>query len=355
MMDYSSRPMIVYWELTQACGLACRHCRADAMTLPDPRELSTTQGKRILAQIAAFGDPRPHVIFTGGDPLRRADLYELMDEAGYLGLKVSVTPAATSKLTHDVIRKMKKHGLQSLGLSLDGSSAERHEAVRGVKGCFEITLDAARTASELGVPVQINTLVSAETEDDLPAIYGLLKSLDVMRWSLFFLIGVGRGRVLTPVSPANGEAIMTWVHHLSEVAPFAIKTTEAPSYRRIALQLMRLAGRSAEEIKRTPVAHGFNIRDGNGVVFVSSTGEIYPSGFLPLSGGNVRTDSLGNVYRSSPLFKSLHNPGEFKGKCGRCEYRRICGGSRARAYAQTGDPLESDPFCSYEPGTLAPA
>jgi len=341
--------MLVYWEMTQACGLACRHCRADAMTQPHPRELNHAESKNLLRQVAAFGSPTPHLILTGGDPLQRADLYTLIDDAVELGLEVSITPSATNNLTRDVIAQLHQHGIQSLGLSLDGSSAARHEAVRGVPGCFDWTIRAAREAAEFEMPIQVNTLVAEETADDLPAIYELLKTLKVMRWSLFFLISVGRGKVLQAVSPARGEEIMNWVYDLAPVAPFAIKTTEAPSYRRIALDRMRAEGIAPDEIKRTSVYHGFGIRDGHGIMFVSNTGDIYPAGFLPLTLGNVRQDRLAETYRDHPMFRSLHNPNEFKGKCGRCEHRIICGGSRARAFAYTGDALESDPFCPYEP------
>jgi radical SAM protein with 4Fe4S-binding SPASM domain len=203
------------------------------------------------------------------------------------------------------------------------------------------------------MPVQVNTLVSQETADDLPAIYALLKTLKVMRWSLFFLIAVGRGRMLQPVSPERGEEWMHWVYDLAQVAPFAIKTTEAPSYRRVALNRMREDGWTASEIERTPVYRGFGIRDGHGIMFVSNQGDIYPAGFLPLAIGNVRENHLVDVYRDSPMFRALHTPSQFKGKCGQCEYRALCGGSRARAFAYTGDPLASDPFCSYEPRNLS--
>jgi radical SAM protein len=339
--------MLVYWEMTQACGLACRHCRAEAIATPHPNELDHADSLELLGQIAAF-DPKPHLILTGGDPLRRADLYELIDEARALGLTVSITPSATQELTPAVLKKLRDRGIESLGLSLDGSSAARHEAVRGVAGCFDSTIRAARTAAALGMPIQINTLVSEETVDDLPAIYELLQKVRVMRWSLFFLIAVGRGKVLQPISPERGEELMNWVYDLTLTAPFAIKTTEAPYYRRIAINRMKADHWTAEQIERTSVYRGFGIRDGHGIVFVSNTGDIYPAGFLPLTAGNVRTDQLAHVYRRSPLFQALHSPNEFHGKCGQCDYRTLCGGSRARAFAHTGDPLASDPLCPYQ-------
>jgi radical SAM protein len=348
--DYSRNPIIVYWEMTQACALACRHCRAEAVSTPHPDELSHAESKTLLRQIAAFDKPLPHLILTGGDPLRRPDLYNIIEEAHMLELTVSITPSATADLTLDVLAKLKEHGIESLGLSLDGSTAARHEAVRGVEGCFDWTINAAKAAGQLGLPIQINTLVSQETLDDLPAIYELLKTFPVMRWSLFFLIAVGRGKELQPVSPEQGEECMNWVYDMSSTAPFAIKTTEAPSYRRIALNRMRASGKTASEIEQTSVYRGFGIRDGHGVVFISNQGYIYPAGFLPLVVGSVRRDHLVDIYRNSPMFQALHTPAQFRGKCGRCEYRILCGGSRARAFAHTGDALASDPFCAYEPG-----
>ncbi len=348
--DFSRNPMLVYWEMTQACGLACKHCRAEAMPRPHPLELSTEESRKFLGQLVGFGDPLPHLILTGGDPLSRKDIYPLIAYANGLGLEVSITPSATSELTNDAITCLKAHGIQSLGLSLDGSCVEKHDNIRAVPGTFERTMEAARHCGRIGLPIQVNTLVAEETADDLPAIYELLRtSFPVMRWSLFFLISVGRGKALNEVPPAQGESIMRWVFDLSRRAPFAIKTTEAPSYRRLAIDIMRSTGVASREMKATSVYKGFQIRDGHGIVFVSNLGDIYPSGFLPLRCGNVRTGSLVDVYRNSDIFRALHSPDQFHGKCGACEYSHICGGSRARAFAYTGDALGTDPFCPYEP------
>jgi radical SAM protein len=344
--------MLVYWEMTQACPLACRHCRAEAVSTAHPGELNFIESLGLLQQVAAFA-PKPHLILTGGDPLQRVDIYDIIDEARRLGITVSITPAATADLTTEVFTKLKDHGIDSLGLSLDGSSADRHESIRGVEGCFNWTMDAIHRAAKLGFPIQVNTLVSEETADDLPAIYELLKGYQIMRWSLFYLIAVGRGKELQPVTPERGEELMYWTHKLAQEAPFAIKTTEAPSYRRVALNAMREAGMTGAEIERTPVYRGFGIRDGHGIMFVSNQGDIYPAGFLPLTVGNVRENHLVDIYRNAPIFQALHTPSTFKGKCGICEYRTLCGGSRARAFAYTGDALASDPFCPYEPHSAA--
>jgi len=322
------------------------------MPFPQPLELTHDESKEFLRQILKFGEPLPHLILTGGDPLSRRDVYELIDYACVLGLEVSITPSATPTLTDTALNKLKMHGIQSLGLSLDGSNSERHDAIRAVPGCFARTMAAIEHAGRLGLPIQVNTLVAEETADDLPAVYQLLMTFPVMRWSLFFLISVGRGKALQEVSPKRGEELMNWIFDLAREAPFAIKTTEAPSYRRIALNRMRTSKTGSVEVKSSSVYRGFQIRDGHGIVFVSSTGEVFPSGFLPLTSGNVRANSLVEIYRDSPLFLALHSPDRFQGKCGMCEVRHICGGSRARAFAHTGNPLESDPLCPYNPSSL---
>jgi radical SAM protein len=335
--------------VTQACALACRHCRAEASPAPHPNELSPAEGLAFLRQIPEFGRPLPQLILTGGDPLARPDLYELIDEAKRLGVGVSITPAATPALTRDVIARLKEHGVEGLGLSLDGPTDELHDSIRGVRGTFERTIAALRWAREFEMPVQVNTLAAAETAGGLPAVYELLKEFGIARWSLFFLISVGRGKVLQPLSPEEGEKLMNWIYATSRTALFTVATTEAPSYRRVALERMRAEGLSGDQIKRSVAARSFGIRDGHGIMFVSNTGDICPAGFLPLAAGNVRKDRVAEIYRRSPLFELLHDPARFDERCGVCEYHALCGGSRARAYEATGSPLGSDPFCLYEP------
>jgi len=349
LRDYTQSPMNVYWEMTQACGLACRHCRAEAMPEPHPDELSFEEGLQFLRQLPEFGEPLPQLILTGGDPLRRKGLFPLIDEARRLGIGVSITPAATGALTRWVLEKLKDHGVEGVGLSLDGSTAERHDSIRGVPGTFDRTLQAMRWAGELDLPLQINTLVSAETASDLAATYELLKGFKIARWSLFFLISVGRGKVLQPLTAAEAEELMGWIYEISKTAPFIVATTEAPSYRRVAIQRMQAEGMAGEQIKRSKAARGFGIRDGNGIMFVSSTGDISPAGFLPQVAGNVRTHKVAQIYRNASLFQLLHDPRTFKGRCGACEYHALCGGSRARAYSATGDSLDSDPLCEFTP------
>lgn len=349
---YESTPMIVYWELTTACGLACRHCRAVAQPDPAPGELSHGEALRVLDDIASFGTPAPHVIMTGGDPLRRADLDDLIRAAGNRGLGVSLAPAVTPLLSRQRLADLKGLDVQAVSLSLDGSTAAGHDGIRLVPGTFDATMQALADANCVGIPVQINTLVTDETAGDLENIYELLTGYDVMQWSLFFLISVGRGAQLRELSPGDAErTLITWGRK-AHTAPFRIKTTEAMQYRRITAQALLRAGKTRQEIEDGPSARGFGIRDGNGVVFISHTGEVTPSGFLPVSVGNVKERSIVELYRDTELMQALRRPEGFDGRCGACEFNRWCGGSRARAYAWTGDPLASDPLCPYVPEAL---
>lgn len=349
---YATNPLIVYWETTRACPLACTHCRASAMADAHPLQLTTNEGFELLERIVSFGQPTPHLVLTGGDPLRRSDLFELIAKARQMKIDVSITPAASPDLTRDMIFRLKDAGIDSIALSLDASTAKAHDAIRQVPGCFDKTIEAAHWIEEAGLPLQINTLLSSETARDLPAVYQLLHQFAVMRWSLFFLISVGRGKQLQEVQPERAEEIMSWVYDLSLRAPFQVKTTEAPSYRRVAQDRMKEAGMTGEQMRHTSVHRGYGIRDGNGIMFVSHMGDVYPSGFLPLRAGNVRTRDLVDIYRNSEVFLKIRDVNSFDGKCGLCEYRKICGGSRARAFAHTGNPTGSDPVCVYQPKKL---
>ena len=346
---FERAPMLVYWETTRSCGLACRHCRAVAVPDRSPAELSTDEGIGLLDAITGFGRPYPHVVFTGGDPLRRPDLEQLVRAATARGIGASLAPSATTDMTVGRLAALREAGIQTMSLSIDGSDAARHEGFRGVPGTFDTTMRAVGWAHAVGLSLQINTLVTSETLPDLPALYELMKRMGILRWSLFFLIGVGRGADLREITPGESERLNHWLYDLSKESPFEIKTTEATHYRRVAIRRMREDGRSDAEIARTSVGRGFGVRDGNGIMFVSDDGSIYPSGFLPLAAGNVRHDDLVRVYREHPLFRSLRDVSTFRGRCGRCEYLELCGGSRSRAWAATGDPLEADPLCPYVP------
>lgn len=348
---YSMRPLRVYWETTRACDLACRHCRATAAPEPSPAELTFEEGCAVLGRVASFGGPLPHVVLTGGDPLKRADLIALIAHARGLGLGVSVAPSATPLLTFDALRRLRDAGVDAISLSLDGATPDHHDAIRGIEGTYERTVRAADDARRLGLPFQVNTLVCAETVDDLPRIHHHVTALGAARWSLFFLVTVGRGQILRPVSARRAEEILGWLAALRAgrgSRGCAITTTEAPQLRRVIEQQQKQPG-SPHPPSRHTTHHAAGIRDGNGIVFISHTGDICPSGFLEVAVGNVRRDDLVDVYRESGMFRALRHVPGFGGRCGRCEYVSVCGGSRARAYAATGDLLGEDPLCAYEP------
>jgi radical SAM protein with 4Fe4S-binding SPASM domain len=334
-LDFNRAPLLVIWEMTQACALACRHCRAGAMDRRHPGELTYAEGKQLLREAAAMGTPL--FIFSGGDPLQRDDLEDLIRHAKAQGLRTGTIPAATARLTRARIKSLKAAGLDQMALSLDGADLETHDAFRGVPGSFTRTLAGVVYAHEAKLPVQINTCFGPWNVEEFDEIADLVKSLDIVFWEVFFLVPTGRGAALEGLRAEQCEVLFGKLYRLQSQVSFVVKITEAPHYRRFVL-----------EKERKPVPHAsMGVNAGKGFCFISHTGEVYPSGFLPASGGNVRDISLGEIYRSSPLFRELRDPARLKGRCGRCKYRELCGGSRSRAYAMTGDYLAEEPYCAY--------
>ena len=377
-MNFNERPFIVIWEMTQACDLACIHCRASAKPMRHPLELSTAEGQRLIDQVADL--KVPVLVLSGGDPLKRPDIYRLVEYATMRGVRASLTPSATPLLTREALAGLKRAGLARLALSLDGPNALAHDAFRGISGSFDLTLQAIRSAHELGIPLQINTTVSRQNFSDFDEIARLVEVLDIVLWSVFFLVPTGRGQTEDLTTAQEFEEIFRKLHRMSQRVRFDIKTTEAQHYRRFVAQARAAKRRGAAARTRpireiqanrsdsyateegTPLgrntADGIGraprgINDAKGFVFVSHIGEVYPSGFLPLSAGNLRGQSLGKIYQESPLFTSLRDARNLKGKCGACEFREICGGSRARAYALTGDAFAEEPCCTYQPKAVA--
>ncbi len=339
MQDFSQAPFLVIWEVTQACDLACVHCRASALARRNPLELSTEEGFHLLEEIRGFGDPL--MVFTGGDPLKRPDLFALVEHSVGLGLRTTVTPSATPLLTREAIQRFRATGVARMALSLDGPDAESHDGFRRVAGSFDRTLAALELAREAGLPTQVNTTVTRRNAHRLDEIAALVERSGARLWSVFFLVATGRAAVEDDLDAAGYERVFEFLYELARTAPFALKTTEAQHYRRYVAQRRKAAGE--------PVGPQPAINDGKGFVFVSHTGQIFPSGFLPVAAGNVRRDSLRDIYRTSPLFRSLRDSAQLGGKCGRCEFRNLCGGSRSRAYALTGDYLAEDQRCIYQP------
>jgi radical SAM protein len=352
--SYARAPFIVIWETTRACALACVHCRAEAIPHRDARELTTDEARTLIDSVRRFGDPPPLLVFTGGDPLRRPDLVDLVRHAAERGLSISLTPSATGAATIDRLVALRDAGLARLAVSLDGATAEAQDAFRGVRGSHRHTMRILDRARALGIPLQINTTVCRRTVGDLPALASQVADWNVALWALFFLVPVGRAVADQALDATEIEGILEWAATLAGRVPFGIKTTEAPHFHRVlarrhaAVLEPRVAPAS---IGRAPRA----VSDGNGFVFVDHVGNICPSGFLPLPVGNVRRDDLIAVYQNDPLFRALREPDLLGGRCGICEYRDRCGGSRARAYAATGDPLAEDPGCAWQPGAATPA
>jgi radical SAM protein len=346
---YDRAPRNVYWEMTLACDLACKHCRADAIHYRDPEELTTAEARALIEDIKTMGSM---LILTGGDPMKRTDLFELIAYARELGVPVSITPSTTPTLTEDVVRRFKDLGIAAMGVSLDGPNADVHDSFRGVEGTFERSQDALRWARAFHIPVQVNTTVTTETLPHLPALFELLRTEahpPVRRWSLFLLVPVGRGSSLGVPTAKEVECLFSWVYDTARDAPFHVSTVEAPHYRRYWIQRKLDEGITAAEVQSSTKRMGFGARDGNGVIFVSHRGEIYPAGFLPFPLlGNVRHQLLSETYRDSPALRTLRDMDALRGKCGECEFRWACGGSRARAYAMTGDQMGSDPLCDFE-------
>ena len=364
-VDFEQAPFLVIWETTQACALACRHCRASASPGRDPLELTTDEGKRVIREVAAMGTPI--LIFSGGDPVNRPDLLELIRHAKEHGLRAATIPAATDCLTRELVHDLKGAGLDQMALSLDFPDAERHDAFRGVPGAFAKTLQAVAWAHEEGLPLQINTTGCGETAPYFEKMAAFVQELGVVFWEVFFLVPTGRGSVLQGLSASECERLFEVIYAVQKKASFIVKVTEAPHYRRhVAQRELRQAGERSrpEGLAHMPAiltqsegpGHTVGlaprgVNSGNGFLFVSHRGEIFPSGFLPLTVGNVRETGLAEAYRSSDLFKRLRTPDLLRGRCGRCEFRDICGGSRSRAFGLTGDAFETDPWCSYEPLT----
>lgn len=342
--ELDTHPFIVIYELTRACHLACVHCRAEAQPHPHPLELRTDESLRLLDDIAAL---KPDIlVLTGGDPLLRADLETLIRYAVARGLRVSITPSVTRKVTDAAITHLKEWGISQIAFSLDGANPAVHDGFRKVPGTFERTLRAMARAKEVGLSLQINTSVTKATVADLPGIAKIAERFAIQLWSLFFVVPTGRATSSTMLSPSEHESIYEYLTTLSRQVSFGIKTTAAPAYRRVVVQqALMQTGSPLFSSGRAPIP----INDGLGFVFISHTGGIYPSGFLPLAAGNVRSHSLMDVYRNHPLFRALRDTELLHGKCGVCEFRTLCGGSRARAFAVYGDPQGSDPSCAYVP------
>jgi len=348
MRDFSQAPFLVIWEVTRACDLACVHCRASADPVRHPLELTTEEGFRLLEEIKRFGDPL--MIFTGGDPLKRPDLFQLLEHSVRLGLRTTASPSPTPLLTGEAIAGFKRVGVARISVSLDGPDAGCHDGFRRVPGSFARALFALEEARRVGLSTQVNTTVSRHNHRRLAEVADLVERVGADMWDVFFLVPTGRAQAEDELSAPEFEQVFEFIYERSRRAPFVVKTTEAMHYRRFVAGRRKAEGdgRSHPDADH-PLNRSVGINSGRGFVFISRTGEIYPSGFLPVSSGNVRRHSLVEVYRRGPLFSVLRDTSLLRGKCGLCQYKNLCGGSRSRAYALTGDYLAEEPRCMHQP------
>jgi AdoMet-dependent heme synthase len=374
-LDFDRRPLLVFWETTRACLLSCRHCRASALPHPLPGELTREEGLRLIEQVAAFGRPHPILVLTGGDVLMRPDAYELAAAATAAGIPTCLSPSVTPLLTPEAVARFKELSLSAVSISLDGATAATHEAIRGVEGQFTQTLDALGRLRDAGLRVQVNTAVMRANVEELPELAAVVARSGAQMWEVFFLVGVGRGARLKELTAAENEDVCHFLYDASRHG-FVVRTVEAPFFRRVSAWrrareqevgrveaasevraafglgdlYARLRGRLEAELgpgREQAAAHTVSTRDGKGIVFVAHDGEVYPAGFLPLGLGSVRERSLLEIYREAPVLRRIR-AGDFAGRCGACAHRDLCGGSRARAYAASGDPLGEDPGCAFD-------
>ena len=361
-LDLDARPILVFWETTRACLLACRHCRASAQPEPLPGELTAEEGRRLVRSLTAFGRPYPVLVLTGGDVLMREDSVALARYATSLKIPVALAPSVTPNLTLDVLGRMRVAGVKAVSIRLDGATAGTHEGIRGLPGHFAQTLEAIRMLCEHGFVVQVNTVAMRETVDELPEVAAILDRLGVSMWEVFLLVRTGRGEGMEELTPAENLDLCHFLYDASRYGS-VVRTVEAPFFRpvvagrngrapdglgplygRLSARLRELLG----EPRCEPKAQTKGTRDGKGIVFVGHDGDVYPAGFLPLAVGNVRRQPLAEIYRESTLLRKIR-AGRFTGRCGACRFVDLCGGSRARAFAATGDPLGDDPACPFEP------
>ena len=367
--DFSVAPVFVCWETTKACLLACRHCRARAIRRGLPGELSHEEGIQLIDQLTEFGQPYPALLLTGGDPLMRDDFFDLIEYAKRKGIYVAVAASVTPKLTKEAISKMKEMGVDIMSLSLDGATPETHDKLRGVNGTWLETIHDLQVAKEAGLRAQINTTVMRSNVGELADIFHIAKENGTVAWEVFFLIRTGRGASLENLDASECEEVMNFLFDAAHYG-VPVRTAEGPHFRRVRAEresgrpspsgelYCRLASRLRElegEATCRASLKSTATRDGRGIVFVAYNGGVYPSGFLPLSAGRVPFDNLTSIYRTNRLFTTLRDSTNLKGRCGICGYKDLCGGSRSRAFAEFGDPLQEDPACAYAPQVVAPA
>ncbi|MFQ5695454.1 MAG: radical SAM protein [Terriglobia bacterium] len=376
-----SAPRLVFWELTTGCNLRCQHCRASAQELSSPLDLSTAAALKVVDQIADYA--RPILILSGGEPLFRRDLYTIASHASQRGLLVALASNGTL-ITPKVAARLRTSGIRRVAISLDGADAATHDSFRGLPGSFKDALRGLRAVQEVGLSTQINTTVTRRNVRQLPQILDLALRLGVDALHTFLLVPVGCGVDIAEEQMVPGdeyEKVLHWFYDREREGLLELKATCAPHYYRVRKQRQVAERRAAasQAADSHPGALGAELRPpagqphaaaaksrhprmgavtkgclaGSGVCFISHRGQVFPCGYLPVKAGDLKQQSFAEVWEQSPVFQALRDPDHLKGKCGCCEFRKLCLGCRARAYAATGDFLAEEPFCVYEPRSLA--
>ena len=339
------RPQLIAWEVTRSCILACKHCRAAARPTPYPGELTTDEGKRLLDNIASFA--RPTMILTGGEPMLRPDIYDLAACAHGLGLPVVMAPCGLY-VNNESVARMLKAGISCISISLDGATAESHDAFRGVPGAFDSALRAIEAARRGGLAFQINTTVTQHNLAELPAILEAAARLRAVAFNPFLLVPTGRGKELVgqELSPAEYEKTLRRLAEQSDRKDIGIRVTCAPHYTRILKEHRKMSGYGADAAAGAKGCLG-----GKAFAFISHVGKVQICGFLETVCGDLKEVHFDfrRIWETSEVFRQVRNVNGYRGRCGVCEYRRLCGGCRARAFAMTGDYLGEEPFCIYQP------
>ena len=387
-------PRLIFWEVTKGCNLRCIHCRATATELMSPSDLPTAKALNIISQIADFANPI--LVLSGGEPLYRHDIFQLAEYATSRGLRAALATNGTM-VTKDIAQKIKDSGIKRVSISLDGADATTHDTFRGIPGAFDAAIYGMKNLQQIGVSVQINTTIARHNAHQLPDVLTLARSLGADALHTFLLVPVGCGVDIAAeqmVPPEEYEQMLNWFYDQSLTGDIELKATCAPHYFRVLRQRRaadRMAGRAQAappashpgEIGPTemtmPGSTGISLKPnggppmghtghpsghpgdmnamtkgclaGTGVCFLSHEGEVFPCGYLPALAGDLRKQSFAEIWNDSAVFGMLRDDDNLKGKCGCCEFRHVCMGCRARAFAAPGDYLAEEPFCIYPPGT----
>ncbi len=346
-------PRLIFWETTVACNLRCIHCRASAVGFRSPDDLTTAESFALLDSVASFA--KSVIVLSGGEPLVREDIFDIASHGTKLGLRMVLATNGTL-ITPDIAAKMKRSGIQRISVSIDGASAQTHDSFRRQDGSFDAALRGINHAKGAGLPFQINISVTRHNLKELEEIVDLAAKLEATAVHIFLLVPTGCGKEIADdemISPEEYEAVLNWFYDKSRELPqLNLKATCAPHYYRIIRQ------RAAKEgVAITPQTHGFDAMTkgclaGTGVCFVSHKGDVYPCGYLPVSAGSIRETPFPQIWKHSKLFAELRDDSLLEGKCGPCEFKGVCGGCRARAYAETGNYLTEEPYCVYTPHRL---